>query len=63
MEPKIEIVEEGVLKVVKDGEVIAMVHNNMKKRSQEFYACSTMGVEQIKALLIELNKQPLICEK
>lgn len=45
---------EGVLKVVKDGEVIAMVHNDMKKRSQVFYVCKEMGAEDIKNLLIEL---------
>ncbi len=49
--PKIEIITEGVLKVVKDGEVIAIVHNDMQKRSQVFYACKEMGVEDIKQLL------------
>lgn len=60
MEPKMEIVMEGVLKVVKDGELMVVVHNNMDKRSQEFYTCKKMGVEDIKNLLIELSNQPLI---
>lgn len=51
METKIEIISEGVLKIIKDGEVLAIVHNDMKKRSQIFYTCKEMGVEDIKQLL------------
>lgn len=52
---KIEIILEGVLKVTKDGEVIAIVHNDMQKRSQIFYACKEMGAEDIKQLLETLS--------
>ena len=48
----IEILIEGVLKVVKNGEVVAIVHNDMKKRSQVIYACKEMGVEDIKNLFL-----------
>jgi hypothetical protein len=58
MEPKkIEILVEGVLKVVKDGDLVAVVHNDMKKRSQVFYACKEMGVEDIKQLLESVNQK------
>lgn len=52
---KIEIVLEGVLKVIKDNKVIAIMHNDMHQRSQIFYACNEMGCDEIKGLLEEIN--------
>lgn len=56
METKIEILEEGVLKVVVDGQVVAIVHNDLKKRSQIVYACKEMGAEDIKNLFILISQ-------
>jgi predicted RNA-binding protein len=53
---KTEIVLEGVLKVMKNGELVAVVHNDMGERSQIFYACKRMGIEDIKILLESINK-------
>jgi len=47
---------EGVLKITKNNELLAIVHHDTRKRSQVFYACSEMGVEDIKQLLEELMK-------
>jgi len=52
----IEIIMEGVLKVVKNGEVFAIVHNDMKKRSQIIYSCKEMGAEDIKNLFIMMSE-------
>lgn len=54
-EPKLDVNLEGVLKIVKLGELIAVVHNNMEKKSQEFYNCKKMGIEDIKNLLLEIK--------
>ncbi len=55
MENKIEVLAEGVLKVINNGEVIAIVHCDMVKRSQVIYACKEMGAEDIKNLFILLS--------
>lgn len=51
METNIEAELEGVLTIKKDGELLAVVFNDMKKKSQVFYACKEMGAEDIKNLM------------
>lgn len=47
---------EGVMTLTKpDGTLVAVVYNDMKKRSQVFYTCKEMGAEDIKELLESLK--------
>ena len=46
----------GVLTIKKDGELVAVVHNDLKKRSQVLYTTKEMGAEDIKSLLENFNK-------
>jgi hypothetical protein len=52
----IEVVDEGVLKIIDNNEVVAIVHHDLKKRSQIFYSCKEMGAEDVKNLLITISK-------
>ena len=52
MEKEIIIVPEGVLLIKeKDGPVIAMVYNDLNRRSQVFGTFNECGTEDIKSLL------------
>lgn len=44
---------EGILTIKKSesGELLAVVFHDQKKRSQIFYSCKEMGVDEIKTLL------------
>lgn len=53
----IEILQEGVVKVMVGNELVAVVHNDMKKRSQIFYSCKEMGADDIKTLLENIAKK------
>jgi hypothetical protein len=57
----IEVELEGVLTVKKDGELVCVVYNDMKKRTQVFTACKDMGVDEIKSLMLQLlsTEKPL----
>lgn len=47
---------EGILTIKdNDGSLIGVVFNDMIKRSQVFYSCKEMGVEDIKQLLEKLK--------
>ena len=46
---------EGVLTIKnKEGELVAMVYNDVKRRTQVFYKVSEAGAEDIKSLLDNL---------
>lgn len=56
MEPeKYDIQIESMLTVRRNGQLIAINSNDMKKRAHIFSACSDMGEEEIKVLLENLN--------
>lgn len=46
---------EGLLTITKDGELIAVVYNDIKRRAQIFYSCKAMGTDDIKELLESLK--------
>lgn len=48
---EIEIQLEGVLTVKKGGELLAVGYNDIKKRSNIFFTCKEMGIEDIKNLM------------
>jgi len=50
-----EIQLEGMLTIRKNGELIAVNSNDMKKRAHVFSTCTSMGEEEIKKLLENLN--------
>ena len=51
METKIEISEEGILAYRKDNELLAIVVNDLTKRTRIFYSVNEMSLDDIKELL------------
>ena len=51
METNFEAELEGVLTIKQDGHLLAVVFNDMKRKSQVFYTCKEMGAEDIKNLM------------
>jgi len=56
MEEGIGITTEQVTAVRVNGELIAIVSHNLKKRVQTFSTCTDMGDDEIKALLEKLSR-------
>lgn len=53
----IEVQTEEVITVLNDGELVAVIHHDMKKKSQVFSACKEMGQDEVKELLININQK------
>lgn len=45
---------EGVLTITKNNELLAIVFHDVHKRSQIFYECKEMGMDEVKLLLEKL---------
>ena len=49
---------EGIIPIKIEGQIVAMVYNDMKKHSQVFFSCKEMNQDDVKELLTLIGSQP-----